>query len=113
MLAVFSACSWMISRKPSRPATSILSKVTGVRKAGWYLARARNSAVLVEDPSQSAGHARAEVLARAAEHHHQAASHVLTAVVADTLDDGKSSELRTAKRSPARPAAKSAPAVAP
>ncbi len=38
-----------------------------------------------------------------AEHHHDAAGHVLAAVVAGALDDRAAPELRTAKRSPATP----------
>jgi hypothetical protein len=43
----------------------------------------------------------------------RAAGHVLAAVRAAALDHGDAPELRTAKRSPAWPAANSRPAVAP
>ena len=38
-----------------------------------------------------------------AEHHDDAAGHVLATMVTDTLDDRVAPELRTAKRSPATP----------
>ncbi len=44
------------------------------------------SAILIEDPGQTARHARTEVLAGRAEHRHQSTRHVLAAVVADAFD---------------------------
>src|SRR5690554_6484077 len=70
-------------------------------------------AVLVEHIGEAAGHARPEVDAGLAEHRHQAAGHVLAAVVAGPSITAWAPELRTPKRSPAVPAAKSLPPVAP
>jgi hypothetical protein len=49
----------------------------------------------------------------APEDHDRAAGHVLAAIGAAALDHRGAPELRTAKRSPACPAANSSPAVAP
>ena len=66
-----------------------------------------------EEVGRAAGHAGAGVAADAPEHGDHAAGHVLAAVVAGALDHGRAAELRTAKRSPTRPAAKKRPPVAP
>ena len=77
------------------------------------LQRPAEAAVLVEHVGDAAAHAGGEVAAGPAEHDDAAAGHVLAAVVADALDDGVAPELRTAKRSPARPRKNARPAVAP
>ena len=70
-------------------------------------------AVLVEHVGDAAAHAGREVAPGRPEHDDAPAGHVLAAVVADALDDGAAPELRTAKRSPARPRKNALPAVAP
>ena len=68
----------------------------------------------VVDEGHAAGHAGGEIVADRAEDDRDAAGHVFAAVGAAALDHGRRRpELRTAKRSPAWPAANSLPAVAP
>ena len=53
------------------------------------VAARREGAVVVEDVGDAAAHPGGEVAPRPAEHDHDAARHVLAAVVADALDDGR------------------------
>ena len=78
----------------------------GLQEAAMVEAIGEKAAVLVVDPGEAAGHAGAEVDASGSEDDCEAAGHVFAAVIADAFDDGRAPELRTAKRSPARPAAK-------
>ena len=77
------------------------------------LQRCVESAVLVEDIGDAARHAGREVTAGAAEHDHDAASHVFAAMVAAPSITAMAPELRTAKRSPATPRKKHSPSIAP
>ena len=55
----------------------------------------------------------AKLRPRRAEDDHQAAGHVLAAVVAHALDHGRRAAVAHAKRSPAMPLKKASPLVAP
>src|SRR5690606_17878161 len=55
---------------------------------GGEIAVHREAAVFIPDVGDPAGHSRGKVPTRGSENQHASAGHVLTAMVADTFDDG-------------------------
>src|SRR5918993_3613382 len=58
---------------------------------------ARELALWIEDERSAVGHARTEVVTGRAEDRHQAAGHVLAAMVADSLDDSRCAAIADAE----------------
>ena len=77
----------LLEQRRARSRTSSAS--SGSSPTSSWLQRAGERAVLVEDVRDAAAHAGGEVAAGRAEHDDDAAGHVLAAVVADALDDGR------------------------
>ena len=69
---------------------------------------ADKAAVLIEHPSDAAGHARSEVLSRPAQHQHGAPGHVFATVIAHAFDDSGGAGVADCEAFPSPPGSKQA-----
>ena len=85
----------------------------GTDKTGVVTSLGEEGSVFIEDQARPPLMPAPKFLAGGAEHRYQATGHVLTTMVANAFDTASAPEFRTQNARPPRPAANSAPLVAP